>query len=79
MTQLLKPGMLNFKKLKLINQKRQKIRRNRETLSKFNQLQPESMGSTFSQFPLKRPKTSWKICGLRPKAMTTFTNRWWAQ
>ena len=75
MAQLLKPGMLNFKKLKLTNQKRQKMRRNWGILSKFNQLRPEKTGLNFSQFLLKTPKTNWKICGLRPKTMTTFTNQ----
>ena len=79
MDQLLKPGMLNFKKMKLTNQKRQKIRRNWGTLSKFSQLRPEKTGSNFSQLPFRNPRTNWKICGLRPKTITTFTNRGWTR
>ena len=66
MAQLLKPGILNFE-IKPEN---------------FLKIQPFGTGKNglnFSRFPLTNPKTSWKICGPRPKSITTFTSQWWGR
>ena len=63
MAQFLKPRILIFKKAETDQSETSKDLPQLGDFTKFNQWRPEKTGLNFNQFPLKNPKTNWKICG----------------
>ena len=75
-SQLLKPGMLNFKEAEI---DKSETSDDSPQPGYFFKIQPVATGKNgveFQPITIQESENELKICGPRPRAMTTFTNRW---